>query len=173
MWTILHDTHQCPSWVVLDKSAQTQPPSRSGHPPTQPLAGHMPDQSAKGRPCHSRSLAPVASDAAVVRMTPHLSLVGVHGLSHWLDQLDVFGPIITALQHVIATYQHTHSGDDFTRLHHRASTPKRRLQMLVLRHYWALMPAPLAIPAHAPTHLDGPELSKLHAAPKAGAPRTP
>jgi hypothetical protein len=65
-------------------------------------------------------------------MTPQLALVGVHVLSHWLDQLGLLDLIISALQQAAQTYRQTHPDDDLALLHHRESTLKRRLQALLL-----------------------------------------
>jgi hypothetical protein len=86
----------------------------------------------KGRPRGSRSRPRGLADAAVIHMTPQLAWVGVHVLSHWLDQLGLFDSIVPQLQQAAQTYRQTHPDDDFALLHHRESTLKRRLQALLL-----------------------------------------
>jgi hypothetical protein len=65
-------------------------------------------------------------------MTPHVSFVGVHVFSHWLDQLGILAPIVANLQQAIQAYRQAHPDEDFALLHHRESTLKRRLQALLL-----------------------------------------
>jgi len=84
----------------------------------------------KGRPHQAAGHRPVVSGAEVVRVTPHLSFVGVHLFAHWLDQQQAFGPVVAQLRQAIAAHKHTHPGDDFALLHHRESTLCRRFQAL-------------------------------------------
>jgi hypothetical protein len=39
-----------------------------------------------------------------VRITPHVSFVGVHLFAHWLDQQDTFEPAVAQLQQAVETY---------------------------------------------------------------------
>src|SRR5437879_5638362 len=55
----------------------------------------------KGRPRQTEGRPPVASAAEVVRVTPHLSCVGVHLFAHWLDQQDAFGPVVAQLTQTV------------------------------------------------------------------------
>ena len=59
----------------------------------------------KGRPRQAARSTPVASDRAVVQVTPRLSFVGVHLFAHWLDQHDGFAPVVARLQQAIEAYK--------------------------------------------------------------------
>ncbi len=132
MWAMLHDDPQCPTRMLLAKIAQTQPPIEVSLRQVNRWRAKWQRQRPKGRPRGSRSQPSGTSDAAVVHMTPQLALVGVHVFSHWLDQLGLFGSIVSELQQAAQTYRQTHPDDDFALLHHRQSTLKRRLQALLL-----------------------------------------
>jgi hypothetical protein len=56
--------------------------------------------------------------------------VGVHLFAHWLDQHDVFGPVVVQLTQAIETYKRAHPDEDFPLLHHREQTLRRRFQTL-------------------------------------------
>src|SRR5262249_14322472 len=73
---------------------------------------------------------PVASGAEVVRVTPHLSFVGVHLFAHWLHQQGAFGPVVAQLQQAIEAYKAMHPDDDFALLYHPAQHLLPRFQAL-------------------------------------------
>jgi len=56
--------------------------------------------------------------------------VGVHLFAHWLTQQGAFDPIIAQLKQAILTYQEAHPSEDFSLLHHRDATLRRRFQAL-------------------------------------------
>ncbi len=132
MWAILHDDPQCPTRVLLDKLAQTQLPTPVSLRQINRWRAKCQRHRPKGRPRGSRSVPPGTTDAAVVQMTPHVSFVGVHAFSHWLDQLGTFEPVVTQLEQAIQVYRQAHPDEDFALLHHRELTLKRRLQALLL-----------------------------------------
>jgi len=68
--------------------------------------------------------------AEVVQVTPRLLCVGVHRFAHWLDQHDVFGPVVVQLTQAIEAYKGAHPNADFPLLHHREQTLRRRFQTL-------------------------------------------
>ncbi len=68
--------------------------------------------------------------AAVVRIRPRLSFVGVHLLAHWLDHQGAFDLVVAQLTQAIETHKHTHPDDDFALLHHREQTLRHRFQAL-------------------------------------------
>lgn len=84
----------------------------------------------KGRPGHADGYQPVTPGAAVVRVTPHVSCVGVHVFAHWLDQHDTFGPVVAQLSQAAASHQQSYPDDGFALLHHRESTLLHRFQAL-------------------------------------------
>jgi hypothetical protein len=59
-----------------------------------------------------------------------LSFIGVHLFAHWLDQQNVFEPVVAQLTQAVEAYKQTHAGDDFALLHHREQTLLRRFQAL-------------------------------------------
>jgi hypothetical protein len=132
MWAILHDDPQCPTRMLLDKIAQSQPPIEVSLRQVNRWRARWQHPRPKGRPRGSRTPPSGISEATVVHMTPQLALVGVHVLSHWLDQLGLFDAIVSKLQQAAHTYRQRHPDDDFALLQHRESTLKRRLQALML-----------------------------------------
>jgi hypothetical protein len=84
----------------------------------------------KGRPCQAQGRLSAACGAEVVRVTPHVSFVGVHLFAHWLDHQDPFEPAVAQLQQAVETYQPRHPDDALALLHHREQTLRRRFQAL-------------------------------------------
>ena len=106
VWNLLHEDPACPS-RVLDKSAQRQVPIAVSVRHVNRLRVRWHLNRRKGRPRQAARSTPVASDRAVVQVTPRLSFVGVHLLAHWLDQHDGFAPVVARLQHAIEAYKRT------------------------------------------------------------------
>ncbi len=132
MWAILHDDPYCPTRVLLDTLAQRQLPPQVSLRQINRWRVTWQRNRPKGRPRGSRSVPPGTPVAAGVQMTSHMSVVGVHVFSHWLDQLGTFEPIVDDLQQATQAYRQAHPDEDFALLHHRESTLKRRLQALLL-----------------------------------------
>src|SRR2546426_2922590 len=130
LWSLLHEDPSSPSRVLLDKVAQTQRPIAVRMRHLNRWRAPWGLNRGKGRPHQAAGHRPVASGAEVVRVTPHLSCVGVHLLAHWLDQQAAFGPVVAQLQQAIEAYKPTHPDDDFALLHHREQTLRRRFQAL-------------------------------------------
>jgi hypothetical protein len=74
----------------------------------------------------------VASESAVVCVTPRLPFVGVHLFARWLDQHHALEPVVARLNEAINDHQSAHPGEDFALLHHRDATLRRRFEALVL-----------------------------------------
>jgi hypothetical protein len=49
-----------------------------------------------------------SAGAAVVRVTPQVSWVGVHGFAHWRAQHDAFAPVVAQLMQAAQTHKQTH-----------------------------------------------------------------
>jgi hypothetical protein len=130
LWSLLHEDPSSPSRVLLDKVAQTQRPIAVSIRHLNRWRATWGLNRGKGRPHQAAGHRPVASGAEVVRVTPHLSCVGVHLFAHWLDQQAAFGPVVAQLQQAIEAYKPTHPDDDFALLHHREQTLCRRFQAL-------------------------------------------
>lgn len=130
LWSLLHEDPSSPSRVLLDKVAHTQRPIAVSIRHLNRWRATWGLNRGKGRPHQAAGHRPVASGAEVVRVTPHLSCVGVHLFAHWLDQQAAFGPVVAQLQQAIEAYKPTHPDDDFALLHHREQTLRRRFQAL-------------------------------------------
>ena len=130
LWSLLHEDPSSPSRVLLDKVAQTQRPIAVSIRHLNRWRATWGLNRGKGRPHQAEGHRPVASGAEVVRVTPHLSFVGVHLFAHWLGQQAAFGPVVAQLQQAIEAYKPTHPDDDFVLLHHREQTLRRRFQAL-------------------------------------------
>jgi hypothetical protein len=130
LWQLLYEDPSSPSRVLLDKVAHRQRPMavRMRHLNRWRAIGGL--NRAKGRPQPATGHQPVASGAAVVQVTPHLSFVGVHLCAHWLDHQEAFGPVVAQLQQAIEAYKLTHPDDDVALLPHREQTLLRRFQAL-------------------------------------------
>jgi hypothetical protein len=66
----------------------------------------------------------------MVTLTPHLSFVGVHLFSAWMESHDSFGKVITLLQQAIEVYVQENPDADFPLLHHKHETLQRRFKAL-------------------------------------------
>ena len=130
LWHLLQEDPSSPSRVLLDKVAHMQRPMGVSIRHLNRWRVTWGLNRGKGRPHQAAGHRPVASGAEVVRVTPHLSFIGVHLFAHWLDQQQAFGPVVAQLRQAIAAHTHTHPGDDFALLHHRESTLCRRFQAL-------------------------------------------
>lgn len=132
LWQLLDEAPQCPSRVVLDKMARSQPSVALSVRHLNRLRAKWKRSRPKGRP-RSVVTSPVGRESATLaHLTPHLSCVGVHLFARWLDQQARLTPLLDGLQQAIEVYQRRHRGEDFALLHHRESTLRRRLLALVL-----------------------------------------
>ena len=130
LWHLLYEDPSSPSRVLLDKVAHRQRPIAVSIRHLNRWRATWGLNRAKGRPQQATGHPPGASGAAVVRVTPHLSFVGVHLFAHWLDQQETFGPVVAQLQQAIEAYKLTQPDDDLALLHHREQTLLRRFQAL-------------------------------------------
>src|SRR5215813_8051614 len=130
VWKVLHEDPQCPSRVVLEKVAQRQVPMAVSVRHLNRLRAKWNLNRSKGRPGQTAWSRPGGVGAAVVEVTPCLSFVGVHLLAHWLDQHEVFGPVVAQLRQAIEAHKRAHPDDDFALLHHREQTLRHRFQAL-------------------------------------------
>jgi hypothetical protein len=130
LWTLLHEDPACPSRVLLDKVATLQSPIAVSIRHLNRWRAQWQRNRPKGRPRHVPCRQPVALGAEVVQVTPRLSFVGVHLFAHWLDQHEVFGPVVVQLTQAIEAHQRAHPDEDFALLHHREQTLRRRFQAL-------------------------------------------
>src|SRR5215470_1111861 len=131
LWNLLQEDPSSPSRVLLDQVAHMQRPMGVSIRHLNRWRVTWGLNRGKGRPHQAAGHRPVASGAEVVRVTPHLSFVGVHLFAHWLDQQEAFGPVVAQLQQAIEAYKATHPDDDFALGHHREQTLVRRWQALL------------------------------------------
>jgi hypothetical protein len=130
LWTLLHEDPACPSRVLLDKVATLQSPIAVSIRHLNRWRAQWQRNRPKGRPRQVPCRQPVALGAEVVQVTPRLSFVGVHLFAHWLDQHEVFGPVVVQLTQAIEVHKRAHPDEDFALLHHREQTLRRRFQAL-------------------------------------------
>jgi hypothetical protein len=130
LWTLLQENPQCPSRVLLDKVAQRQIPMVVSIRHLNRWRAQWQLNRLKGRPRQASCRPPGACGAEVVQATPHLSFAGVHLFAHWLDQHEVFSPVVIQLKQAIEAHHRAHPDDDFALLHHRDQTLRRRFQAL-------------------------------------------
>jgi len=130
LWSWLQEEPECPSRVLLDKAAHRHIVIAVSLRHVNRWRAARGLNRCPGRPGHADGSQPVAAGAEVVRVTPHLSCVGVHLFAHWLDQQEAFAPVVAQLQQAIEAYKSTHPDDDFALLHHREQTLLCRFQAL-------------------------------------------
>ena len=130
LWSWLQEEPECPSRVLLDKAAHRHIVIAVSLRHVNRWRAARGLNRCPGRPGHADGSQPVAAGAEVVRVTLHLSCVGVHLFAHWLDHQEAFAPVVAQLQQAIEAYQPTHPDDDFALLHHREQTLLRRFQAL-------------------------------------------
>ena len=127
---LLQDDPQCPSRVLLDKATRSHWPIPMSIRHLNRWRATCQRNRHTGRPRRVGGQWPVAAETGLVKITPHVSGVGVHLFAQWLEQHGVFDRVVSQLTQAIATHQRTHPGDDFPLRHHRLSTLKRRVQAL-------------------------------------------
>ena len=101
LWALLHEDPQCPSRVLIDKAVQRQIPMAVSIRHLNRWRAQRRCNRRKGRPRQGAGHPPVASGAALVRITPRLSCVGVHFFAHWLNQRKAFGSVVVQLQQAV------------------------------------------------------------------------
>jgi len=130
LWSLLQEDPQCPSRLLLDEAARRQRPIVVSLRQLNRWRVQQQLNRRQGRPRQTPSPGSAVSGAAVVRVRPRLSFVGVHLFAHWLDHQAAFDPVVAQLTQAIATHKHTHPDDDFALLHHREQTLRHRFQAL-------------------------------------------
>jgi hypothetical protein len=130
LWSLLQEDVACPSRVLLDKAAQRQIVITVSlrHVNRWRVARGL--NRHQGRPGHADGYQPVPPVAEVLRLTPHVSCVGVHLFAHWLDQRDALAPVVAQLMQAVEAHKQTHPDEDFALLHHRESTLLQRFKAL-------------------------------------------
>ena len=132
LWTLLQQDAQCTSRDLLAKAAQHQIWPRVSLRHLNRWRAQWQLSRRKGRPSGGCAGVAVASESAVVCVTPRLPFVGVHLFARWLDQHHALEPVVARLNEAINDHQSAHPGEDFALLHHRDATLRRRFEALVL-----------------------------------------
>ncbi len=130
LWSLLQAEPECPSRVLLDKAVQRQIVIAVSLRHVNRWRAARGLNRRQGRPGYVADYQPVRPGAEVVRVTPHVSCVGVHVFAQWLDHQDAFGPVVAQLTQAVEAHKQTHLDDDFALLHHRESTVLHRFQAL-------------------------------------------
>ncbi len=130
LWSLLQEEPECPSRVLCDKAAQRQIVIAVSLRHVNRWRAARGLNRRQGRPGQADGSQSVTPGAEIVRVTPHMSFVGVHLFAHCLDHQDAFGPVVAQLTQAIEAYKQTHPDDDFALLHHRESTLLQRFQAL-------------------------------------------
>ena len=130
LWSRLQEDPECPSRALIDRIAKRQIPLAVSLRHVNRWRVTWGFKRGKGRPRQAEGPRPVAAGAEVIRVTPHMSCVGVHLLAHWLDHREAFGPVVAQLTQAVEAHKHTHPEEDFALLPHREPTRVRRCQAL-------------------------------------------
>ena len=113
LWSLLQEDPQCPSRLLLDEAARRQRPIAVSLRQLNRWRVQWQLNRRQGRPRQTLYSGSPVSGAAVVRVRPRLSFVGVHLFAHWLDHQGAFDPVVAQLTQAVETPKHTHPDDDF------------------------------------------------------------
>lgn len=130
LWSLLQKDPQCPSRVLLDKATEQRLVIAVSIRHINRWRAARGLNRPKGRPGQADGHQPVTPGAEIVRVTPHVSCVGVHVFAHWLDQHDALAPVVAQLRQAAESHKQTHPDDDFALLYHRESTFLHRFEAL-------------------------------------------
>jgi hypothetical protein len=130
LWSLLQEDPQCPSRVLLNKATEQ-------HLVIAVSIRHLNRWRAtwglnrgKGRPGQADGHQSVTPGAEVVRITPHMSFVGVHVFARWLEHQEAFVSVVARLRQAIEAYKEMHPEAVFALLQHRESTLLQRFKAL-------------------------------------------
>jgi len=130
LWALLQEEPECPSRVLLDKALHRQMVIAVSLRQVNRWRAARGLNRPKGRPWQSDADQAVRPGAELVRVTPHMSYVGVHVFARWLEQRQAFAPVVSRLRQAIEAHQERHPEADFALLHHRQSTLLARFEAL-------------------------------------------
>src|SRR6266571_4193819 len=97
LWSVLQEDPQCPSRLLLDEAARRQRPIAVSLRQLNRWRVQWQLNRRPGRPRQTPYPGSAVSGAAVVRVRPRLSFVGVHLFAHWLDHQGAFDPVVAQL----------------------------------------------------------------------------
>src|SRR5256712_13728859 len=119
LWSLLQEDPQCPSRLLLDEAARRQRPIAVSLRQLNRWRVQWQLNRRQGRPRQTPySVSPV-SGAAVHRVRPRLSFVGVHLFAHWLAPHGAFDPVFAQLPQAVGTPNRPLPAHDFTLVHNR------------------------------------------------------
>jgi hypothetical protein len=98
LWRLLQEEPQCPSRVLLEKTTEQYLEITVSIRQINRWRAGWGLNRPRGRPRQGDGYEPVRSGAELVRVTPHLSCVGVHLFARWLDQHDAFAEVVARLR---------------------------------------------------------------------------
>jgi hypothetical protein len=130
LWSVLSEEPACPSRGVLAKIAQRYEPFPVGLRHVNRLRARWGFSRGKGRPRGAKAAKGSASRGALMHLRPQVLSVGVHLFAAWMDEQELFGQVVSLLQHQIQAYGEAHPDVDFAFLHHKEETLLRRFQAL-------------------------------------------
>ena len=130
LWTLLENDPHKPSRVLLQEIAQTHGPIGVSERHLNRVRQKWNRSGPKGRPRKSESGSSCDPPASRVKVTPHLSHIGVHLFDAWMEQQNGFGPVVERLQFAIRSYLERHPEEEFALLQHRPETLKARFKAL-------------------------------------------
>jgi len=131
LWSLLQEDPACPSRVLLDKAAHRQILIAVSLRQVNRWRAAWGVNRRKGRPRPAEGSRLGATLAEVIQVTPRLAYVGVPRFAQWLDHHEALGTVVAQLTQAVEAHKHTHPGDDFALLHHRAQTLVYRFAALV------------------------------------------
>jgi len=112
LWSLLQEDPQCPSRLLLDEAARRQRPIAVSLRQLNRWRVQWQLNRRQGRPRQTPSPGSAVSGAAVVRIRPRLSCVGVHLLAHGLDHQGAFDLVVAQLPQAREIEKHTPPDDD-------------------------------------------------------------
>src|SRR2546425_10661707 len=103
LWSLRQEDPQCPSRLLLDEAARRQRPMAVSLRQLNRWRVQWQLNRRQGRPRQTPYSGSPVSGAAVVRVRPRLSFVGVHLFAHWLGHPGSFDPVVAQLTQAVET----------------------------------------------------------------------
>jgi hypothetical protein len=130
LWAVIHEEPAIPTRRVLEKMAAKAVPLSISVRHVNRLRKQWNLRCVKGRPRGVKSGSDSESglSGALVKLSPHLSFVGIHLFAAWVESQEMLVQVVTLLQQGIQAYAAGHPDADFPLLHHREETLLQRFQ---------------------------------------------
>jgi hypothetical protein len=132
LWAVISEEPASPTRRVLEKMAEKAVPLSISVRHVNRLRQQWNLRGLKGRPrgVNFGSDCESGSPGALVKLSPHISFVGIHLFAAWVDSQEMLVQVVTLLQQGIQAYADGHPDADFPLLHHQEETLLRRFQAL-------------------------------------------